>query len=211
MNIAIVLYDGVTALDFVGPSDILSRWPGAKIHFVASSDEPLRTDSGLPIRRTHDLDDLETPDLLLVPGSTRPLAPLADERLKAWVRVAASSASWTTSVCTGAGVLAAAGVLDGKRATTHWAFRDALAAMGAEVVPERIVIDGHIATAAGVSAGIDLALALTARVHGDDLAQVLQLAIEYDPQPPFDAGNPESAGERILALAHERLVEAASA
>ena len=139
------------------------------------------------------------------------MGPLADKRLLEWVRKASGSATWMASVCTGAGVYAAAGVLEGRRATTHWAFRDVLASMGVEVSTERVVFDDPFVSGAGVSAGIDMALALTARVHGDDAARSIQLAIEYDPQPPFDAGSPEKAGPELVQATLERFAAGAGA
>ncbi len=212
MQIAVVLYPSVTALDFVGPVEVLSQWPGATVHYLASTPDPLRTDTGLPLTPTGTFGDVPAPDVLLVPGSSRPLTPLGDPVLVDWVRQAATTARWTTSVCTGAGVLALADVLQGREATTHWAFREALAAMGkgVTVVPERVVFAGSVVTAAGVSAGIDMALALTARELGRPAAQAIQLAIEYDPQPPFPGGSLERADAETVATARAGLLAVAT-
>jgi len=197
MQIAVVLYDRVTALDAIGPYEILSRLPGASLVFVAAEAGPVVTDTGrLTLVAASSLSEVPAPDLILVPGS--PAAPTGDGRLLGWLRAADAGTTWTTSVCTGSLVLAAAGLLAGRRATTHWLAHDRLAAFGARPVEERVVVDGKYATAAGVSAGIDLALDLAARIAGPDVAQSLQLAIEYDPDPPFDAGSPRTAPPSIV-------------
>jgi transcriptional regulator GlxA family with amidase domain len=201
VKIAYVLYPDFTALDLVGPYEIISRWPDADVHFLASSLEPVRCDCGLTVVPTDTPESLPDPELIVVPGSGNPLPVLDDEGLIGWLRAAAPGCEWTASVCTGAGLYAAAGLLEGKRTTTHWAFRDNLRAMGVEVVGDRVVWEGNHISGAGVSAGIDMALALTDRVHGRELAESLQLAIEYDPQPPFDSGSPTSADAGTLRLA----------
>ena len=198
MRIAFVLYDRFTALDLVGPYEVIANWPDAEVHFIATEAGPIRADAGLVVSPTATPDSLPDPDLVLVPGSSQPLGPLGDGALLDWVRQSSRSATWMASVCTGAGVYAAAGLLEGHRATTHWAFRDALAEMGVDVSSDRVVFDDPYVSGAGVAAGIDMALALTARVHGDDIARRIQLAIEYDPQPPFDAGSPEKAGPELV-------------
>jgi putative intracellular protease/amidase len=200
MRIAILIFDGITALDAVGPYEVLSRLPAAEVRFVGAEVGPKRTDTGaLALTADAPLGELRDPDILLIPGGpgNRPL--LEDAVVLDWIRGADESTRWTTSVCTGSLVLGAAGVLEGKRATSHWAYRDGLAAFGAVPVAERVVEDGKVITAAGVSAGIDMALHLAARVAGDDVAQAIQLGIEYDPDPPFDAGSPERAPEDIVA------------
>jgi transcriptional regulator GlxA family with amidase domain len=204
MNVAFVVYDGFTALDLIGPYEVIAGWPDIELAFVASSPGLVSADSGLTVAAA----PLRDADLVVVPGSSRPLGPLSDPALREWVQ--GVSATWMASVCTGAAVYAAAGLLTGRRATTHWAFRETLAGMGVEVVPERVVFDPPFVSAAGVSAGIDMALALTERVHGADLARAIQLAIEYDPQPPFSAGTPEAAGPELTAVVRERLRRAAS-
>jgi len=197
VRIAVVLYDRVTALDAIGPYEILSRLPGASLSFVAEKDGPIRTDTGrLTLVASERLDDVPAPDLVLVPGS--PAAPTGPGPLRDWLRAVDAGTTWTTSVCTGSLVLAAAGLLTGRAATTHWLAHDRLAALGALPRAERVVVDGKYATAAGVSAGLDLALDLAARIGGRELAQTLQLAIEYDPAPPFDAGSPRTAPPAIV-------------
>ena len=189
MKIAYVLYPDFTALDLVGPYEVISRWPNADVHFLASSGDPVRTDCGLTIIPTDTPQTLADPDLIVVPGSGNPLPVLSDEVLINWLRAAAPACRWTASVCTGAGLYAAAGLLEGKTTTTHWGFRDVVRAYGVEVVDERVVWQGNHISAAGVSAGIDMALTLSERVHGREFAEALQLVIEYDPQPPFDSGS----------------------
>jgi transcriptional regulator GlxA family with amidase domain len=201
MRIAILIFDRLTALDAVGPYEVLSRLPGAKVSFVAVAPGPKRTDTGaLALTADRSLADLPDPEIVLVPGGlgNRPL--LDDAAVLGWLRTAHETTRWTTSVCTGSLVLAAAGILDGKRATTHWAYMDRLRELGAEPVAERVVEDGKAMTAAGVSAGIDMALTLAARIAGDEVAQAIQLGIEYDPQPPFDAGSPAKAPEPVLEI-----------
>jgi len=201
MKIAILVFDKLTALDAIGPYEVLSRIPGAELTFVAKETGPIRSDTGmLGISADATLAELPGPDILLIPGGegNRPL--LGDEEVLDWVRSAHETSTWTTSVCTGSLVLGAAGVLEGKRATTHWAYRDRLPDFGAEAVAERFVIDGKVVTAAGVSAGIDMALALTARIAGEEVAKAIQLGIEYDPAPPFDSGSPEKASDQLVEL-----------
>jgi transcriptional regulator GlxA family with amidase domain len=206
MKIAYVLYEDFTALDLIGPYEVISLWPDVKLHWVASSLDPVRTDHGLAMLPTDTPGMLPDPDVLVIPGSSKPLGPLGDVALLEWVRDASEGAQWLASACTGSGVYAAAGVLSGRRATTHWGFRENLRAMGVDVVTDRVVFDGKFVTGAGVSAGIDMALALTARVHGEDVAKAIQLAIEYDPQPPFDAGSPDKAGASTMRLAFKMLL-----
>ena len=206
MKIAYVLYSDFTALDLIGPYEIISRWPDADVHFLARSREPVRCDRGLTVIPTDTPATLPDPDLIVVPGSESPLALLKDEELIRWVRAAAPGCRWTASVCSGAGLYAAAGLLEGKATTTHWGFRDNLRALGIEVVENRVVWQGNHVSGAGVSAGIDMALALTERVHGRALAKALQLVIEYDPQPPFDSGSPDKADAGTMRLARRVLL-----
>jgi transcriptional regulator GlxA family with amidase domain len=201
VQIAILIFDGLTALDAIGPYEVLSRLPGAELRFVAKQAGLKRTDTGaLGVQADLAIADLPGPDVVLVPGGkgSRPL--MRDPEVLDWLRVAHESSTWTTSVCTGALVLGAAGILDGKRATTHWAFLDRLSELGAEPVNERVVEDGRVITAAGVSAGVDMALTLAARIDGNEVAQAIQLGIEYDPQPPFDAGSPSKASPEVIEL-----------
>jgi putative intracellular protease/amidase len=205
MQTAILLYDRFTALDAIGPYEVLSRIPGAEVTFVAEQIGPVRTDNGmLTIQVERTIDEVPAPDVLLVPGGPGEVAARAGGPALDWLRAADGTSTWTTSVCTGSLILAAAGLLAGRRATTHWLAFDELRRLGAEPVPERVVFDGKLVTAAGVSAGIDMALALTASIAGDEVAQAIQLSIEYDPQPPFDAGSPEKAPEAIVQLLRHR-------
>ena len=206
MRIAYVVYPDFTALDLVGPYEVIGRWPGAEVHFVASASGPVRTDLGLTILPTDAPDTLTDPDLIVVPGSGNPLPVLSDQVLISWLRATAPKCQWTASVCTGAGLYAAAGLLEGKKTSTHWGFRDVVRAYGVEVVNERVVWQGNHISAAGVSAGIDMALSLTEHVHGADLAKALQLVIEYDPQPPFDSGALEKADAATKRRAMEVLL-----
>lgn len=194
MQVAILAFDGITALDAVGPYEVLSALPGADVRFVAGEPGPKRTERGtLALVADHALSDVQAPDVLLVPGGRGNRALMEDPGTLDWIRSAHETTRWTTSVCTGALVLAAAGLLDGLEATTHWVFRERLAELGALPVTDRVVERGRIVTAAGVSAGIDMALRLVQREAGDDVARAIQLGLEYDPQPPFDAGSPEKA------------------
>jgi len=205
MNIAIVLYDRFTALDAIGPYEVLSRLPGASVAFVAAEAGPVRTDNGmLTLIAERSLEQAPRPDVVLVPGGPGEVAARAGGATLDWLREADRTSTWTTSVCTGSLILAAAGLLDGRRATSHWLAMDELRRLGAEPVEERVVFDGKLVTAAGVSAGIDMALTLAARIAGDTVAQAIQLGIEYDPQPPFDAGSPRKAPAEIVELLRSR-------
>jgi len=205
MEIAIVLFDQITALDAVGPYEVLSRLPGAEVSFVAEDPGPKRTDTGaLALTADRSIDEVPNPDVLLVPGGAGNRPMLEDERILGWVRSAHETSRWTTSVCTGSLVLGAAGVLDGLRATSHWIWRDALSTFGAEPVAERVVEDGKVITAAGVSSGIDMALHLATVEAGPEVAQAIQLGIEYDPEPPHDVGSPEKAPPALVDLLRDR-------
>lgn len=199
-QIAIVLYPGLTALDALGPYEILKYLPGADIRFVAHEPGPITTDRGiLTIGATHAFDETPAPFLLLVPGSeANTTTAMADGRLITWLQKAHSTSTWTTSVCSGALVLAAAGILEGRAATTHWAAQSTLKRFGATSMPDaRIVRSEEVWTAAGVSAGLDLALELFEEIAGREAAEVAQLLIEYDPQPPFHAGHPSKASDAV--------------
>lgn len=201
MKIAVVLYDQLAALDAIGPYEVLSRLPGADL--VTVGDTPtVRSDTGtlgLVVDATYA--DVPDPDVIVVPGGPGKALHLSDEDspLRHWLRAADATSTWTTSVCTGSLILAAAGLLEGRRATTHWQSLDRLAGYGVTAVSERVVTDGKYVTGAGVSAGIDMALTLAAHIAGDTVAQTLQLAIEYDPQPPFNAGSPTTAPADVIA------------
>src|SRR5665811_1634344 len=191
MQIAILIYPRFTALDAIGPYEVLSRLPDAKVTFVAEHATPQRTDTGqLAVVADATLDELPNPDIVLVPGGPGQAALMDDAPLHEWLRAAHETSTWTTSVCTGSLVLAAAGLLAGKRATSNWQAIEELRALGADAVEERVVFDGKLATSAGVTAGIDMALELAAKIAGPELAQAIQLGLEYDPHPPFDAGSP---------------------
>lgn len=198
MRIAIALFPGLTALDAVGPYEVLSRIPGAEVTFVGHRAGEVRVDTGrLGLCADAEFEDLPDPEVVLVPGGPGQAAVMEDQRLLGWLRAADETTAWTTSVCTGALLLGAAGLLNGLRATTHWLALGQLGRFGAEPVRERYVVDGKVVTAAGVSAGIDMALDLTARLTSPELAEAIQLGIEYDPRPPFDAGSPDSAPPAI--------------
>ena len=212
MKIALLIFDKFTALDAIGPYEVLSRIPGAELSFVAKEAGEKRSDTGaLGVSADGSLAELPNPDVVLVPGGegNRPL--LEDDEVLDWLRAADEHSTWTTSVCTGALVLGAAGLLEGKRATTHWAYLDQLQRFGAEPVSERYVMDGKVATAAGVSAGVDMALELVARITDENVAKAIQLGIEYDPAPPFDSGSPAKASPELVELIrqYEGVTEAA--
>jgi putative intracellular protease/amidase len=193
-EIALFLYDGMTALDAVGPYEVLARLPDAEVKFVASTPGPKKTDVGLVLTADSSLDEVPTPDIIVIPGSGK-VPFLEDPAAVEWVRRAHQRSRWTTSVCTGSML----------RATSHWAVRDYLRNFGAEPVAERVVIEGKVITAGGVSAGIDMALTLAAREAGEDEARALQLVIEYDPQPPYDSGSVEKAEPETKQRATEVL------
>lgn len=200
MEIAVLLFDRFTALDAVGPYEVLSRIPGARTLFVADRTGPVTTDLGsLALPATATLDEVTRPDVVVVPGGPGQIAWMGDTRLVDWLRTVDTTSTWTTSVCTGSLLLAAAGLLDGRRATSHWLALDQLPAFGARPTGERVVFDGKYVTAAGVSAGIDMALALAGRIAGGGIAQAIQLGIEYDPQPPYGAGSPATAPVPVVA------------
>lgn len=205
MNVAILAYQDMTALDAVGPAQVLAAMPGARVTWVAADPGPQKTDCRMAIVAEKALGDLPHPDVVLVPGALDVRPVMEDERVLAWLRSAHETSQWTTSVCTGALILGAAGLLTGKRATTHWMVLDRLRALGAEPVAERVVQDGKVITGAGVSAGIDMALRLVQIVAGDAAAQTVQLAIEYDPQPPFAGGSPKTAPPAIVEAARKAL------
>jgi putative intracellular protease/amidase len=201
MKIAIPIFDRVTALDAVGPYEVLSRLPGADLKFVGFEPGPVKTDNRmLSLVVETALEDFAEPDILVFPGGFGTRALMTDERMLDWVRHVHEGTQWTTSVCTGSLVLGAAGLLDGLEATTHWAAMGTLERLGARPTGRRVVEQGKIVTAAGVSSGIDMALWLAGRVESDTVAQAIQLGIEYDPQPPYDSGSPEKASAEVVAL-----------
>jgi putative intracellular protease/amidase len=199
VNIAIPIFDRLTALDAVGPYEVLSRPPGWTVSFVAEHPGPKRTETEmLALIADLSLADLTEPDIIVVPGGYGTRELMRDETLIAWLRHAHEHSQWTTSVCTGSLLLAAAGILDGLEATSHWMALDVLADHGAIPVSRRVVKQGRIITSAGVSSGIDMALTLVAEIAGPDLAQAIQLGIEYDPEPPFDSGSLAKAPPEIV-------------
>jgi transcriptional regulator GlxA family with amidase domain len=180
---------------------VLSALPEARVRFVAAEAGPVRADNRmLTLVAEASFDDVPSPDIFVVPGGIGTRALLKDEQIVGWVRRAHETSRFTTSVCTGSLVLAAAGILDGVDATTHWMVRDLLGELGANPVPDRVVERGKVFTAAGVSSGIDMALTLADRIAGPEVSQAIQLAIEYDPQPPYDSGSPEKAPKEIVDL-----------
>ena len=196
MELALVLYPGFTCLDIIGPFQALAGVPGHETVFVAAEPGLVPDETGLcPLTATKAFADVQTADVIVVPGGA---TYALDERLVDWVRAVHPTTQWTTSVCTGALYLAAAGLLDGAEATTHWAWADRLNELGAHYVERRVVDHGKVITAAGVSSGIDMALTLLDRMHGPDVAKAVQLAMEYDPQPPYDAGSATKAGPEMV-------------
>jgi transcriptional regulator GlxA family with amidase domain len=201
MQVAYLLYDRFTALDITGPHDVFNSVPGNESVFVAEEAGPVRNESDtLSLVADASLEEVTSPDIVVVPGGFGNRTLLEHEPLHEWIRGVHETSTWTTSVCTGSLLLAAAGLLDGVPATTHWLARDLLAELGAKAVPDRVVEHGKIITAAGVSSGIDMALHLVQRINGPEVAQAVQLGIEYDPEPPVDAGSPEKAPPEIVEL-----------
>jgi transcriptional regulator GlxA family with amidase domain len=201
MEIALLLYDGMASLDAVGPYEVLRNVPGWKVRTVAAAKGEIRDERGtLGLVADYDLAEVSDAEMVLVPGGkgNRPL--MKDEALLDWLRAIDRSTKWTTSVCTGSLLLGAAGLLEGRRATTNWLELDTLGELGADPVGGRFVEDGKVLTAAGVTAGIDMALHLVAREVGPEVAQAIQLGIEYDPDPPFDSGSPHKAAPEIVEL-----------
>ncbi len=201
MKTSILIFDGLTALDAIGPYEVLRSVPGWEVEFVGPTAGEVRTDSGhLGLSADRSIAEVEATDVVLVPGGAgnRPL--LRDDTVLGWLREIDTTTKWTTSVCTGSLVLGAAGLLEGKRSTGHWLYLEPLRAYGADPVGGRYVEDGKVITAAGVSAGIDMALHLVHLEAGPEVAEAVQLALEYDPQPPFDSGHPSKAPAPIVEL-----------
>lgn len=199
IHIAFLLFPNVTQLDLTGPAQVLSRLGNASIDLVAKSMDPVPTDAGFALLPTATFETARRADIICVPGGFGTSGAIEDEATLAWVRKAADEADWITSVCTGSLVLGAAGLLDGYRATSHWASHHLLAQFGAIPVKARTVFDRNRVTGGGVTAGIDFALALTAAIRGEAHAKFVQLALEYDPAPPFDSGNPDVADAATIA------------
>lgn len=200
MDIAIPLYDDFTALDAIGPYEVLSRIPGARVRFIGTEARPYTTDNGM-LRMVAEatLDEVPAPEIVCVPGGVGTRREV-DGPIVDWIRSAHATSTWTTSVCTGSLLLGAAGVLEGLEATSHWLELETLRDFGATPTGRRVVEQGKVVTAAGVSSGIDMALTLVARIAGDIAAQAIQLVLEYDPQPPFDSGSVEKAPEGVEDL-----------
>jgi putative intracellular protease/amidase len=204
VNIVIPLFDGMTILDAVGPYEVLSRIPGTDVAFVSQTSGEVRNDMrSLALVADGTLDDVRSADVLVVPGGTATRALIDDRPLIDWIRAVHETTTWTTSVCTGSLLLGAAGILKGLTATTHWLELERLRDFDAIPSSERVIVQGKVITAAGVSAGIDMALTLAALLAGDDVAQAIQLSIEYDPQPPFHAGSPATAPSKIVDLVRQ--------
>lgn len=210
-QIVFVLFPGVTQLDMTGPAQVLSRIPGGTVAVAARTLDPVDTDSGFALVPTAIFDNAPQSDILCVPGGHGVTEALGDHATVDFIRRQALGAKWVTSVCTGAFLLGRAGLLEGKSATTHWAYTHLLPLVGARHVAERVVEDGNVITAGGVTAGIDFALTLTARYAGEEAARRVQLALEYDPHPPFDSGTPSAAGEEQTRGLREHIYDAAAA
>jgi putative intracellular protease/amidase len=212
MKIAALLFDKITVLDVIGPLEALSWLPGAEVVWVGPRKGPIRAaPTGVSLNVEHSFDEVPSADVLVVPGGpgVRPL--LKDEAALAWIRRIHATTQWTTSVCTGSLLLGAAGLLEGLEATTHWNASAALAGFGARYVEKRVVPQGKIVTSAGVSSGIDMALWLIGRIAGDEQAKMVQLAIEYDPQPPYDSGAPSKASASVLERSRAHVAEVVAA
>ena len=204
VKIAFVLYPGFTALDIIGPFEMLAFVPGHEAVFVAAEPGPVTDDSGrCQLVASASLDQMTAPDVVVIGGTLSTKEP--DQAVVQWLRRVHPATTWTTSVCTGSIYLAAAGILDGQAATTHWAWADELKRRGARYTEQRVVEHGKVITAAGVSAGIDMALTLLARMHGPEIAMGVQLAVEYDPRPPFDTGSPSKAPAEIVEFVQSQL------
>jgi cyclohexyl-isocyanide hydratase len=210
-NIVFPLFDGITQLDFAGPVQFLARMPGAVIHVVSKDGKAVQTDCGFAILPRSDFATCPQADLLCVPGGPGVTDALGDSALVNFVRDQAGNARWITSVCTGAFILGAAGLLQGKRATTHWGYTHLLGAFGAHYEEARVVHDGNLITAGGVTSGIDFSLEVIAAIAGDDAAQSVQLSLEYNPDPPFCGGHPSRTPEPIVTIMRDRFYNAAAA
>jgi transcriptional regulator GlxA family with amidase domain len=207
MQIVFLFYDGMTALDAIGPHEILCRLPNVSVKRVAKTAGEINTDSGLILNADYAISEVLTADIIFIPGAGNATTLKNNPELLDWVRSMHAKTTWTTSVCTGSLILGAAGILSGVKATTHWAALDRLKKWGAHPIEERIVESGKIITAAGVSAGIDMALTLAAKISGERIAKSLQLGIEYDPEPPFDSGSPKKADPELLESLRQRMIK----
>lgn len=207
MKIVFLFYEGMTALDAIGPHEILSRLPNAKVFRVTKNPGLIRTDTGLTMSAEYSFFDVKDADILLLPGAGNATTLREHPEILDWIRMIHSTTQWTTTVCTGSLILGAAGLLRGIKATTHWAALDRLKKWGAIPTQSRIVESGKIITAAGVSAGIDMALFLAGKIAGNNFAETLQLGLEYDPEPPFNSGSPQKASPEIVDRLRKRLLE----
>lgn len=210
-HVVFLVFPGITQLDFTAPAQALSRLPGSRLASVAKEGGPVATDAGFAIVPSHTFADAPNADILCVPGGHGVTEALQDAATREFVAAQAAGARWVTSVCTGAFILGAAGLLEGKRATTHWAYTHLLERVGARFTPGRVVEDGATVTCGGVTAGLDFALTLIAREAGEGTAQAIQLALEYDPAPPFATGHPARAPEKLTAGLRDRVYDAAAA
>lgn len=211
VQISLLAFPAMTPLDLVGPLQVFTRWQGAEVETVWKTRDPLESDPGATMVPSADFASCFTaPDIVLVPGGVAMATLMGDEEVLAWLREKSAGARFVTSVCTGALLLGAAGLLRGYRATTHWSAMDRLPDFGAEPVAARWVIDRDRASGGGVTAGIDFALALVAELAGEEEAKTIALMLEYAPAPPFDAGSPEAAGPAIVARVRERYAARAS-
>lgn len=210
-HIGMLLFPNVTQLDLTGPFELLTRLDDTEVHLVWKTTDVVRADSGLGLLPTTTLEACPPVDVLFVPGGRGQIAATADPDVRAWVRRQGEQAKWVTGVCTGTLLLGAVGLLRGYRATTHWAYRELLALVGAELEDGRVVIDRNRVTAGGVTAGIDFGLMLASKLAGITRAQEIQLELEYDPAPPFRAGHPAVATDDLVAAVRSknaaRLVE----
>lgn len=206
-RIGMLLFPRLTQLDLTGPYEVLARLPNSTVDLVARTHAPVKTDRGMEIVPTTTFAECPPLDVIMVPGGPGQQDLMEDEEALGFLRQQAATAKYVTSVCTGSLVLAAAGLLKGKRATCHWAAIDHLVPLGAVPIRERVVIDGNIVTGAGVASGIDFALRLAAVLEGEAVAREIQLQIEYDPDPPFDSGSPRTATAETLAALRKRLTK----
>ncbi|MBO6687310.1 MAG: DJ-1/PfpI family protein [Henriciella sp.] len=208
ISVAFLVFPNVTQLDLTGPAQVLSRLGNVTLNLVWKDTNPVPTDAGFPLLPTATFEQVSQADILCVPGGLGTMDIMQDTEVLDWLRKMAARADWVTSVCTGSLVLGAAGLLKGYRSACHWASVDQLAYFGATPVRERIVEDRNRFSGGGVTSGIDFALALAARIRGEDFARFIQLSIEYDPHPPFDAGSPDKVSPDILER-YYKLIEAA--
>ncbi len=203
-HIVFLLFDGITQLDFTGPAQVLCRIPGAVVNTAAKAIQPIKTDSGFAILPSTNFADCPQADLLCVPGGFGTRNVIQDEATLQFLRNQAATAQYVTSVCTGSLALGAAGLLKGKRATSHWAYTSLLEKFGATHEKARVVQDGNVITAGGVTSGIDFALTVVAEIGGQQLAESIQLGLEYDPHPPFNSGHPDVADPKLVAMLRDR-------